>query len=954
MFKDLKGQFVSALLIILTVAAVSCAIINFRQQSLFHLPDDGVTWVDRDGKVVALHVQRGAGVENAGIRAGDILVRIQGLTIRKSTDVPEALSRFPLWSKVNYTYRRKGQEVQAPVIIGENVPDSAIYYQYAVGFLYLLIGLFVYYRRVNAPRAVHFFVLCLSSFILCCFHYTAKLNPFDMVIYWGNVVAGLLAPTLFLHFCLVFPDRPKWLAPRGRILLAYVPAVLLFAVFVLVAEGMLRIAAPLVEVRWFLDRVALFYLMAAYLAGAAALISQSRKADDPLVRRQLKYLRYGALLGILPFAALYGIPYLFGALPGHYQKLAVLSLVMIPITWAYAILRYRLMDVDIIFQQGYVYTLATLVVLGIFYGLIFSFTRPEDLNAVAIVGLILFATFVFQPIRDWLQERLDRYFFYKDEYEHRQTLVEFARELGSETNLDQMLRSLGQRLIDAVSIQHVAFFLADESLQTFEMHLALGSKKDRPARSDGELDLSFLTERTGKPYLFFERTRRLLDVVSHEWRPSVRATIADLDLTYYFPCTVRDRTIAWVGLSRTVKSDFLSSDDVELLFTICGYLGIAIENARLYSSLQRKVDQYERLKEFSENIVESINVGILAADLDDRVESWNSQIEKLTGISRESAVGRRLSELFPKDLHDKFTQNRGETGVQNIYKFVLQPKLAGVNGSAKGFAGAHMVNLAIAPLVSKDAQQIGRLIIFDDITDRDELERRLMQADKLSSIGLLAAGVAHEVNTPLAVISTYAQMLAKQITGDDQKSKLLEKIAKQTFRASEIVNSLLNFSRTSPTEFVEIDLNKVIRETINLIGHQLKSAGVEVTLNLDASLGPVKGNSGKLQQVFLNLFLNARDAMETGGLLAIKSWSDDGTCHVDIADTGLGIAPDHLARIYDPFFTTKGARKGTGLGLSVTYGIIREHGGAIEAESEPGAGTRFHVELPLAKIPIHA
>ena len=190
----------------------------------------------------------------------------------------------------------------------------------------------------------------------------------------------------------------------------------------------------------------------------------------------------------------------------------------------------------------------------------------------------------------------------------------------------------------------------------------------------------------------------------------------------------------------------------------------------------------------------------------------------------------------------------------------------------------HIVNLAIAPLVSKESQQIGRLIIFDDITDRDELERRLVQADKLSSIGLLAAGVAHEVNTPLAVISTYAQMLAKQISGDDQKSKLLEKIAKQTFRASEIVNSLLNFSRTSPTEFVEVDLNRVIRETLTLIEHQLQKACVsKCKLSLDPALPPVKGNAGKLQQVFLNLFLNARDAMETGGMLAVKTWSDDGT-----------------------------------------------------------------------------
>ena len=229
-----------------------------------------------------------------------------------------------------------------------------------------------------------------------------------------------------------------------------------------------------------------------------------------------------------------------------------------------------------------------------------------------------------------------------------------------------------------------------------------------------------------------------------------------------------------------------------------------------------------------------------------------------------------------------------------------------------------------------------------------------MQADKLSSIGLLAAGVAHEVNTPLAVISTYAQMLAKQIPGEDQKSKLLEKIAKQTFRASEIVNSLLNFSRTSPTEFVDVDLNRVIRETLTLIEHQLKKASVEVKLSLEQGLPPVKGNSGKLQQIFLNLFLNARDAMEAGGLLAVRTWSDDGFCRIDVSDTGQGIAPEHLPRIYDPFFTTKSARKGTGLGLSVTYGIIREHAGSIEVESQPGAGTRFHVELPLARKAVHA
>jgi signal transduction histidine kinase len=260
-------------------------------------------------------------------------------------------------------------------------------------------------------------------------------------------------------------------------------------------------------------------------------------------------------------------------------------------------------------------------------------------------------------------------------------------------------------------------------------------------------------------------------------------------------------------------------------------------------------------------------------------------------------------------------------------------------------------------------EQIGRLVIFDDITDRAELESRLVQADKLSSIGLLAAGVAHEVNTPLAVISTYAQMLSKQVVGDEQKSRMLEKISRQSFRASEIVNSLLNFSRTSSTELVEVQLNRVVQETLSLLEHQLRKASIEVRVNLEPDLEPVKGNAGKLQQVFLNLFLNARDAMEmtsppaTGDghrVLEIVTRRGDSGVEVDVLDTGSGIAPEHLSRIYDPFFTTKGARKGTGLGLSVTYGIIQEHGGAIEASSRPGQGTCFHLEFPAITRAVHA
>ncbi|HWZ31440.1 MAG TPA: ATP-binding protein [Bryobacteraceae bacterium] len=935
----MKQQLVSALLVIVTMAAVIAAGINFQQQSRYHLPDDGVTWMDRTSgdstRVVAAYISPGSPGEKAGIHKGDALVSIEGTKIENSSDATQMLARLGAWRSSEYTIRRDGQDAPAKVIIGEAERDSTIFYQYAVGAVYLAIGLFVYFRRRNAPRALHFFLLCLASFIMSAFHYSGKLNNFDKVIYFGNVIAGFLAPTLFLHFCCVFPEPQRWIKRRGAAALVYVPGLALMAVNIGFIIGTLRTDAPLLEVRWLLDRVWLIFLCTMYVAGGCVLWFQLRHADDPIVRRQLTWLRNGALLGILPFGLIYAVPYLFGVAPNHAMNLAVLSLPLIPLTWAYAILRYRLMDVDIIFQEGYVYTLATLAVLGIFYGLIFSVTRTADLSGTAMVALILIAAFVFQPIRNWIQEQLDRYYFYKDRYDYRRTLIEFARELGSPTDLDEMLETVADRLIRTLGIRHVAFFVWDEAESKFHLELASNRSGRQTDNVPYGLDLTFLSPSPAKPYLFFERTRHTVDVISHEMPVSVRRSIAELELTYYLPCSARGRTIAYLGVSRTDSGDFLSSDDVELLVTLSGYVGIAIDNAMLYRSLARKVEEYERLKEFSENIVESINVGILAADLDDRVESWNSQIERLTGIARQDAVGHKLRDLLPAELCEQLESVRGQFGIHNIYKFVLRPNEV-------------TLNIAIAPLISRDGDRIGRLIIFDDITDRAELERRLVQADKLSSIGLLAAGVAHEVNTPLAVISTYAQMLAKQISGDAQKAPLLEKIARQTFRASEIVNSLLNFSRTSPTEYVSVDLNKVIRETLTLLDHQLAQASVKVELLLHDSLPKIKGNPGKLQQVFLNLFLNARDAMESGGTLAIRSGAQDGVVRVTVADSGGGIAHENLSRIFDPFFTTKAARKGTGLGLSVSYGIVREHSGDIEVESEIGAGTRFQLTFPEA------
>ena len=230
------------------------------------------------------------------------------------------------------------------------------------------------------------------------------------------------------------------------------------------------------------------------------------------------------------------------------------------------------------------------------------------------------------------------------------------------------------------------------------------------------------------------------------------------------------------------------------------------------------------------------------------------------------------------------------------------------------------------------------------------LEEQLQISEKMASIGLLAAGVAHEVNTPLTGISSFTQMLLDGAEPGDPRTLLLEKIERQTFRAAKIVNGLLTLSRpgTPGGERTEVDLNIVITDVVALLEHQFEAGRIKLRRELSETPVMVLGIEHQLQQVFLNLFLNARDAMPKGGWLTVSTGVDGEQGVAQVSDTGAGIPPEHLARIYDPFFTTKEIGRGTGLGLSISYGIIHEHEGAIRCDSAVGQGTTFTLTLPLA------
>jgi two-component system, NtrC family, sensor kinase len=934
MNKDFQLRFTAGLLVVFTTAAVVFAVLNYRIEHQFQIPYDGVWWVERNGTLTADRVEPDGPGSKAGIKPGDRLTQINQRDIRGTAALQRELYRVGPWSKASYSITHQSVPVETSVVLVP-VERSLNDWLRLIALIYLGIGLYVLLRRWTAAGSTHFYIFCLVSFIFYSFKYTGKFNEFDWAIYWGNVTAWLLQPALFLHFVLIFPvkrnfvQKHRWAAPA-----VYLPGALLLGIHVVT----LQFFQASERLRWNLDRLQMGYLAVFFTAAAAVLWRSYRRAETPILRQQLKWVTRGTILAITPFTLFYVIPYLGGAMPTTAMKVSVLSLGLLPLTFGYAIFRYRLMDVDLIFKRGMVYTLAAVAVVGAYFAIVaglaeFVHTQVPSSGAPGLVIAIVVTLMLFDPVRRWIQERIDQ-FFYRTRYDYRKTLVEFGRELSSETDLDKMLSSVVDRLSRTLLVDRMAIFLSTaDAPPRFLLAKSFGM-----SQTSG-LDLNFLNAPRPEMeagHLFFDNTHQ----VPRE-TPSAQEAIARLDLNYYIPCRAQQRTIAFLGLGKTMEGDFLSSEDIELLETLAGYIGIAIQNARLYASLEQKVAEYERLKDFNENIVESINVGVMAVDLADRIESWNSQMEVMYALPRWQALTRPLSEVFPASFVEEFYRVRQNPGIHNLYKFRMDTP----TGETR------TVNVAIAPLVTKNFNVIGRLIIMDDITERVELEVQLSQADKLSSIGLLAAGVAHEVNTPLAVISSYAQMLAKQLQGDTQKSGLMEKITRQTFRASEIVNNLLNFSRTSGTEFTAVNLNKIIGDTLALLEHQFKTTKIKVQDELAEDLPLITGNAGRLQQVFLNLFLNARDAMPGGGTLRVMTANGDGVS-VAVSDTGSGIAQEHIQRIYDPFFTTKtnpGQSRGTGLGLSVTYGIIQEHAGKIRVESRPGEGTTFYLDFPLTR-----
>jgi PAS domain S-box-containing protein len=952
------------------VLLISAGALNFGQRARHETPAwDGVEWVDTKDGVIAKSIERHSSAERAWLLPGDRLIGIslngssKYEVIDHARDVQMYLDRKLVGADIHYLMERPSYPQETRYYYADLDGLNAIHrwsprilYINLLGLVYLFVGFFVLLKQGGrAPYVLHFAALCLAAFVFHFYTETGSYRDLDQGIAFLKNVAFILFPPLFLHFCLLYPTRQQLFNERRwRTVGLYLPAFALIAlaVFIFLRDvGGSRVPIPASvphASEGFIDvfyRVSFLHFVFALVASAVLVVRTYFTSRNAVAKQQLKWIVWGTVLAVTPFTLLYAVGYLIGAQSDRWlTDAAVLPLILIPLAFGYSVLRYRLMDVELVVRRVFVYALTTLAIAlligvvvytgGLYaFGSDESFTSGEITLRVVIAVLAMAAiVMVAAPVKNFLQERVDR-LFYGERYDLRNSLLDFGRTLSATTALDPLLDALIHRLQEVMNVGRIAIFVEDkDSTSGYSVARTLGLT-EITVPNDFRDTIRVRSAETG--------VVRADDLD----RNSEMSSTVKRELHYFVPCVVRGRMVAVIGLGRTIDGALLSSEDVEILRTVSGYVAVAIENSLLYQDQQERAGELKLLKEFNESIIESINVGLLAVDLEGRVTRLNSALEHILDLRRDAAIGRRVEDLFSEDFAETLWQVLGTDGwrlkqIRNIYKL----------HTATLANRSLVLNIALAPL--QDGQgQTGALVVLEDVTTRISLEEQLQQREKLSSIGLLAAGVAHEVNTPLTGVSSYTQMLLGMLAETDPKHALLQKVRNQAERATNIVNNLLNFSRTgSATQFDELNMAQVLDDTLQLLEPQMRRSQIEIIRSYEPDAPRVYGNAGKLQQVFTNLLLNARDAIPEGGSIKLATLSaEDGSLTIEVTDTGIGIAPENVAKIYDPFFTTKGVGRGTGLGLAVSYGIVQEHAGRISVDSTPGRGTTFRITLPTAR-----
>jgi PAS domain-containing protein len=657
-----RSGFAVGVVVVLVVLGLQNMALRPRWQEV----EDGVNWAARVEGVTAVEVLRDSSGEAAGIRPGDILEAVNGSPVRTPADVVEHQHRASEGTRLSYLLLRLGSREALEVTLAPAPRGSSMYFVLAcVGLFTLVVGAAVRVRRPRDPATLHFFWLCVAFFGAFTFSFNGPLDRLDWVFYWGDAVAQALLPPLLLHFMLVFPERPASVrgspeSPRLRsqlvVPLLYLPALALGTVRILALTRGTANGPLFSQVLSLLDRMQLAYLFVSVVVALIVLVRTFRELTSPTARRQMRWIAWGTVFGVAPFAFGYALPWALGIDPPLALQFTAIPLGLVPLTFACALVRYRLRDIEVIVKRGLIYAVFIAASIAVYFGMrnLSGYFFPDDSDprnwivAVLATAVVVLLT---QPVRESLRNALDR-LFYRDRYDYRRALVGFARDLNTDLDVVRLSQRLVSRIVETLVIDRMALLLADERSHDFG--------------SIGDFGFSHPVPKLQRNSSFLARLDAGYTVALDDPIATARFEVEEVELWRdagiygLVPCVFEDRAIAVLALGHKGADQPFNSEDLALLTAVAGQAATAIENGRLFRQLHLKAEELDGLREFNENILESLDDGLVVFDAAERIVRWNRALESFYGVARSEAIGRTLGDVFEATFVEALRADRRE------------------------------------------------------------------------------------------------------------------------------------------------------------------------------------------------------------------------------------------------------------------------------------------------------
>ena len=655
-------------------------------------------------------------------------------------------------------------------------------------------------------------------------------------------------------------------------------------------------------------------------------------------RLQLKYLFLGLLVPVV-LATITNllIPLAFGTSQfSHYGPL--FSFLMIAMI-AHAIVRQRLMNIRLVIRRGVVLLLAVAIAGSVFAGLLglittFVLPRQRDLPLSVEVSLVLLIAILFQPLRRRIQTSLDRY-LYREPYDYQRTIRGASRTIGSMLDLKSLLSYVCEVIGRTVRPEAVSIYIRNPERPGYTQMATHRSIEDngRPQFKETLPESSPLIRFLANvpTYLLRDDLRRTKPKAG---RNEALEELVDLGGEMALPILHEDQLTGLLIVAPKLSGDPYFSEDIDLLSTLVGQAAIAIKNAQLYREVAL-------VNEYVTNIVATMESGVIAVDADGRVTLFNPAAERITGLSAEAITFGHATSLPAALAHPlQATLTDG------------QPRLQAETTIPDATGRYTPVSSSTHALRDRLGNVLGTVAVFSDLTRLKELEGEKRRAERLASIGALASGIAHEIKNPLVAIKTFAELLPERFTEKDFREDFSQVVIREIARIDDLVARLRGLAAPAARSLPSLDLRSPIEETLVLLRGQLEQKRIRVRRLYERTLPQMAGDPAQLKQLFLNLFMNALEAMDAGGELTIRLSRRESigvsSLLAEVSDTGSGIPQDMLGKVFDPFVTTKPG--GSGLGLAICRGIADAHRATIRVENNTNCrGTTATIEFAVTE-----